>query len=180
MQEPVSSVADPKLKFLSDMVQWLDTWEAMVTDSGRLTNETHKALRLTCSTLVKVSIYCLRELGFSYVLLGKFQTDSLEARFGKYRRLAGTQYHISIRQLYESETKIRLQKMLPLVPATELLGRAQEQATHEEVTQEERNQFSITVDATVIAAKHDQMPAITYIAGYCAHAVLKKLACDAC
>ncbi|XP_040077591.1 uncharacterized protein LOC120849444 [Ixodes scapularis] len=180
MQEPVSSVADPKLKFLSDMVQWLDTWEAMDTDSGRLTNETHKALRLTCSTLVKVSIYCLRELGFSYVLLGKFQTDSLEARFGKYRRLAGTQYHISIRQLYESETKIRLQKMLPLVPATELLGRAQEQATHEEVTQEERNQFSITVDATDIAAKHDQMPAITYIAGYCAHAVLKKLGCDAC
>lgn len=143
----------------------------MDTDSGKLGNDTHKALRLTCYGLVKVSIYCLGGLGLNYVLLGKFQTDSLDARFRKYRRLAGTQDHISIRQLYELETKIRLLKTLLLVPTSEVLGMAQQQATHRKVAQAERNQIKVNVNATDITAKHDQMPTISCIASYCAHAV---------
>lgn len=49
-----------------------------------------------------------------YILLGKFQTDCLEDRFGKYRQLSGAQYHVSIRQVYESERKLRLQNILEL------------------------------------------------------------------
>ncbi|KAH7954522.1 hypothetical protein HPB49_019367 [Dermacentor silvarum] len=42
-------------------------------------------------------------------------TDCLEDRLGKYRQLAGAQYHISIRQIYEVENKVRLQSTLPTV-----------------------------------------------------------------
>ncbi|KAH7976288.1 hypothetical protein HPB52_011005 [Rhipicephalus sanguineus] len=62
----------------------------------------------------KVTRYCIEELGFLYVLLGKFQTDCLEDRFGKYRQLSGARYHASIRQIYESELVLRLQKVLKL------------------------------------------------------------------
>ncbi|KAH7977923.1 hypothetical protein HPB49_003950 [Dermacentor silvarum] len=68
-----------------------------------------------------------------YVLLGKFQTDSLEDRFGRYRQLSGANYNVSIRQIDESETKLRLQKVfelpdidmlcdVPIVSASSLLS----------------------------------------------------------
>lgn len=50
-----------------------------------------------------------------YVLLGKIQTDCLEDRFAKYRQLAVSRYHLSIRQMYECENKLRLQSTLPTV-----------------------------------------------------------------
>ncbi|KAH9383461.1 hypothetical protein HPB48_024970 [Haemaphysalis longicornis] len=62
-------------------------------DTGELTTETHAALRLTCYPLVQLCRYCFEELNFNYVLLGKFQTDSLEERFGQYRRLSGQSRH---------------------------------------------------------------------------------------
>ncbi|XP_049522585.1 uncharacterized protein LOC119449052 [Dermacentor silvarum] len=67
-----------------------------------------------------VTSYCLKELGFKYVLLGKFQSDCLEDRFGRYRQLSGAQYHISIRQMYEAEHKLRLQKVLELPESDEI------------------------------------------------------------
>lgn len=47
----------------------------------------------------------LEESCVNYILLGKSQTDTLEYRFWIYRQLAGDQYNISIRQLYESGKK---------------------------------------------------------------------------
>ncbi|KAH9359824.1 hypothetical protein HPB48_015708 [Haemaphysalis longicornis] len=55
----------------------------------------------------------MEELHFSYGLLGKFQkTDRLEDRFGKYPAVVRGNYHLSIRHIYESEAKLRLQKVL--------------------------------------------------------------------
>jgi len=72
--------------------------------------ETFTALWITCYGLREVADYCLSEFGLYFVLLGKFQTDSLEARFGQYRQ----QYNISLRQVYESEKKLRLLSTLNL------------------------------------------------------------------
>ncbi|KAH9376536.1 hypothetical protein HPB48_006621 [Haemaphysalis longicornis] len=90
MQEPVRGMADMQIEFLSDFVDWLDTWKNVQMDTGRLTSETHSALRLTSYCLIEVSRYCLEELHLEYVLLGKFQTHSLEDRFGRYCRLSGS------------------------------------------------------------------------------------------
>ena len=47
-------------------------------------------------------------------MLGKFQRDSLEARFGQYRQLAGGKYDVSLRQVFECEKKIRILSVLQL------------------------------------------------------------------
>ncbi|CAN7945910.1 unnamed protein product, partial [Ixodes pacificus] len=108
-QEPITSMDVVQVGFLSTFVDWLDTWRNLGTSTGLLTSDTHTALRLTLYALIKLSRYCLEELGFEYILLGKFQTDCLEERFGRYGQLSGSQYHVSIAQVLNSEKKIRLQ-----------------------------------------------------------------------
>lgn len=109
------SERDPKLSFLYDFLDWLEYWKEKQADTCKLTKETHGALHQTTQALIEICRYCFDELHMSFVLLGKFQTDFLEDRFGRYRRLAGSQYHVSIRQLYEGETKLRLQNTLPQI-----------------------------------------------------------------
>lgn len=115
-QQPVLSIDnDPKIAFLHMFLKWLDEWKNKGLDKGTLTKETHAALEHTTYALIELARYSFEELGMSYVLFGKIQTDCLEDRFGKYRQLAGAQYHISIRQIYEVENKLRLQSTLPTV-----------------------------------------------------------------
>ena len=47
-------------------------------------------------TLIK---YLLQECELCYVLLGKFQTDQLESRFGHYRQLSGSNYLVSVQEV---------------------------------------------------------------------------------
>ena len=98
-------------------MEWLCAWEEIPGDYGKLTKETFTALWNTCYGLLEVADYCLSELGLNYVLLGNFQTDCLEARFGQYRQLAGGKYNISLRQIYGSEKKLRLLSTLKLKDA---------------------------------------------------------------
>lgn len=102
------STDDPKVAFLNGFITWLDVWEFYGHDTGVLTQDTLSALRLSAQSLLALAKYCISELHFKYVLLGKVQTDPLESRFGQYRQMAGGQYHISVRQLCETEGRIRL------------------------------------------------------------------------
>lgn len=47
------------------------------------------------------------KLGFNFVLLGQLQSDAIESRFGWFRQLSGANYFISMRQVLESDKKIR-------------------------------------------------------------------------
>lgn len=118
-QEPISAMSCKQIEFLDKFATWLDNWKSRGMQTGTLTNETHSALRQSTYALIEVARYCLDELGFKYVLLGKFQTDALEARFGKYRRLCGSHYNVSITEVFEAETKIRIQNTLLLKDFTD-------------------------------------------------------------
>lgn len=48
LQKPVSCISDAKVKFLSDLLQWLDTWNCLNCNTGALTKETRAVLELTC------------------------------------------------------------------------------------------------------------------------------------
>ena len=54
-----------------------------------------------------MSKYLLENCGFNYVLLGKIQSDMIERRFSRIHQLSGANYYISMRQLQESDKKIR-------------------------------------------------------------------------
>ncbi|KAG0418187.1 hypothetical protein HPB47_005059 [Ixodes persulcatus] len=104
------------------------------------------------------------------------KSDCLEDRFGRYRQLCGAQYHISIRQIYESEHKLRLQKVLELPEFDDISLCARTDVVNAAV-----KQFDVEVTAVDVEKKKEHMlPAITYVAGYCAHAALKKLMCPFC
>ncbi|GFT19597.1 hypothetical protein TNCV_2534731 [Trichonephila clavipes] len=74
---------DDRLTFFSKFVQWLDCWKNLKQNKreGCLSEETFFALRHTVNTIPELIKYLLTEQNFKYVLTGKFQTDSLEARF---------------------------------------------------------------------------------------------------
>ena len=71
------------------------------------TEHTSRALHQTCEAITQMSKYLLENCGFNYVLLGKIQSDMIERRFSRIRQLSGANYYISMRQLQESDRKIR-------------------------------------------------------------------------
>ena len=88
-QQPMHAGSNEPKLFLHSFSHWLSKWETENSSSGRLTKKTFGALKHTTHTLLEIANYCIDELGAEYVPLGKFQTDSPEARFGQYRQLAG-------------------------------------------------------------------------------------------
>jgi hypothetical protein len=187
LQTPITpeNSDDPKLVFLRKMNRWLDTW-----NSGdfphKLTSQTHTALSHTIHGMLEIIQYCFKELKMNYVLLGKFQTDPLEHRFGKYRQLAGGQYHISIRQLYESEERLRIQSLLTLSSRTFGNIPIKSFAEHLDDCHDEQKQWDNSFNPEIILQENDfeqvhhEMPVITYLAGYCCYKILRKIKCEFC
>lgn len=77
-----------------------------------LTPETFTACILTCDALAGIADHLITKHSFSYVLLGKLQSDPLEGRFGVYRQLNGASYFVSIRQVLLAEKKLRVLNLL--------------------------------------------------------------------
>ena len=104
-REPISSCDDFKLHYLEKFAQFIETWYC----SGLpcLSKETCLAVKHTSLALCDIAKYLLSDLGFSYVLLGKFQSDVLESRFGWYRQMCGGNYFISVQQVLQNERKIK-------------------------------------------------------------------------
>jgi hypothetical protein len=46
------------------------------------------------------------------MLLGQFQTGVLERRFGQYRKLSGCNYNVSVKQIIDSEKKLKVTSLL--------------------------------------------------------------------
>ncbi|GFX96679.1 transposable element P transposase [Trichonephila clavipes] len=118
---------------------------------------------------------------------GKIQTDALESRFGKYKTLSGSQYLISIRQLYEVEAKLRIQNFLPLTLVSNTYGQLNLKEIHlEHSCNENPLESSVLHNLNITLSEkdfHDAQPyltVLTYLAGVCARAALKKLKCDFC
>lgn len=111
-RDPILSCDDWKIDFLQEFVKFLNHWEKSQNVQLRLTNETLSAVRQTCSSLVELSKYLIDQCGFQYVLTGKLSSDPVEGRFGWYRQLSGANYYISVRQLFESERKIKTLSLL--------------------------------------------------------------------
>lgn len=103
---PILSVDDFKLDYLRKAVVIFKEWRLSKREG--LSHPTFTAVIQSFSALIELSVYLLERHSFSFVLLGKFQSDPLEARFGYYRQLSGGNFFISCRQLLQAEKKIRL------------------------------------------------------------------------
>ena len=182
-QQPLVSIDNEAKKFLQEFSNWLLKWSEVKNVCGKLTRETFGALMHTTHALLEITEYCLHELGAKYVLLGKFQTDSLESRFGQYRQLAGGKYDVSLRQVYECEKKLRLLSVLKLKLNNvdiNLTDFAVNWDLYDAATSSKNITIPVVITEEDIIAASDSIPVITYIGGYCCYSINKKLNCEEC
>lgn len=89
---------------------WLHAWKNLTelpaeskdsikipVKGGTLSKETHFALTHTTDAILALTQYVFETFKLKYLLLGKFQTDNLEARFGQYRQMSGANYCIAFK-----------------------------------------------------------------------------------
>ena len=139
----------------------------------------------TTSGLIGLAIYLIEEKGFKYVLLGFITSDPIERRFGWYRQLCGANYFLSVRQLLESEKKIRLHvlvhgdlKNISFQEACEILKTSQDpkNVLAEAIQLLSHLSFEFGSEFNV-----DSEGGILYfIAGFLARAEVKRVKCESC
>ncbi|XP_042896693.1 transposable element P transposase [Parasteatoda tepidariorum] len=120
--DPVIGATCHIVQFLEEFCLWLQEWKNLPSPyfakpnsrCGKLSKETLFALLHTTRTLINLITYLFKEHKPSYILLGKFQTDCIEARFGQYRCMSGGNYHIGVSQVLESERKLKLLSLMTL------------------------------------------------------------------
>src|SRR6218665_923363 len=122
--------------------------------------------------------YLLESLDFKYVLTGKFQTDYLEYRFSQYRRLAGTNFHISVREIMECEKKLKLSSILHINSASKgkmsIMKFANDCALEEsdDLMECDTSAFEgVLCDSSLIGISDPEMHVVVFLAGY----ICKKL-----
>uniref|UniRef100_A0A1I8G8N8 THAP-type domain-containing protein n=1 Tax=Macrostomum lignano TaxID=282301 RepID=A0A1I8G8N8_9PLAT len=178
-RDPVRSSLDWKLTYLKEFADFLETWENSKT--AGLTAYTFGAVRQTCRAMAALVQYLLDCCGFSYVLMGKIQSDNIEARFGWIRQLSGGNYFISMRQLTDSDKKIKAISLLKYsgltvkdidcaLQQTSRLDQGQLKLA-EEIHSELLYNFTPEKSDLVI---------IYYVCGFCARSLVRTKKCESC
>ena len=182
---PITNEKDKNLIFLTNFSQWIKDWKTHSKHQS-LTNETTLALVQTTSSMPELSRYVLKHCGFDYFLTGQAQSDDIEKRFGLYRKLSGTNFFISERQLLEGEKKVRL---LNLLKFTKL---SVSEIKTEFSTFEAGKSMKEMAETLILLDLLDKCPsqscsidsgdanATFYIAGYLSRKISKKLQCVGC
>ena len=125
----------------------------------------------------------MNDCGFKYVLLGYIQSDTIEIRFGHIRQLSGANYFISMRQLYESDRKLRT---LSLLKYSQISLKEIEDASK---TGEERTAIQEVIfraESVYAGMSFNIMPtendvSVTfYVTGYCCRSLAKSNRCYSC
>jgi len=176
--DPVRSSLDWKLDFLRQCSEFLQRWE----DSKQpgLTTQTFLALRHTCLALADCAAYLLDHRGMNYILLGHLQSDAIERRFGWLRQLSGANYYISVRQVIESDRKIRA---LSLLKFSGLSLSDIDAAIQCDVSQSSDDDIADTIVEALqfhIFPSANDANVIFYVAGYLARSVVRTTKCQNC
>ena len=181
--DPVRSSTDWKINFLRQFAEFLQQWEN--SKKPGLTRETFLALRHTCLALADCASHLLDHHGFSYILLGQLQSDAIESRFGWFRQLSGANYYISMRQVLESDTKIRALSLLKFSKIS--LCEIDDAILSSEPRQENSaSGEDITADAITARLQLQKYPSasdanvIFYVAGYLGRSVVRSTKCEHC
>lgn len=139
----------------------------------------------TLKTFSAMIEYLLNTEKFHYVLPGRFQTDNLELRFSQYRQLSGGNYNVSVRQIMESEKKLKLIGLLHLKSAkcgTFCLREFSAEMGESEVTASSIPLPFQTIfdECSTIMVIDQDLPSVVFIAGYIAHKLVTGLSCHIC
>uniref|UniRef100_L7M0C7 Uncharacterized protein n=1 Tax=Rhipicephalus pulchellus TaxID=72859 RepID=L7M0C7_RHIPC len=99
---------------------------------------------------------------------------SLAASYDDQISVLVLRYHVSIRQIYEVENKLRLQSTLPTVSTGQHWESVRKQVVALLPT------CNIVVTSEALTKVQDVLPVLVYVAGYAVYVPLKKLNCARC
>ena len=148
-----------------------------------LTKKIFLALKQTCQAIAGLAKYLFNSCGFNYVLLGKIQSDTIEKRFGHIRQLSGANYYISMRQLLESDRKLRT---LSLLKYSRISVKEIDQAAKEAHNPELKEGVTAKSESLYnnlqfkIAPTENDLAVIYYVTGYCCKSLVRSNRCDQC
>ena len=146
-----------------------------------MTKETFLAIRQSCQAIVGLSRYLINECGFKYILLGKIQSDNIESRFGHIRQLSGANYYLSMRQLLESNRKLRALSLIKYskisVNQINEAAKTANNATQEVMSKAESLYGDLSLN---IFPTKDDATVIFYVTGYCCRSLVRSNKCDKC
>ena len=114
ISRPSSNFQDERFSFLACVVFWLEAWQALPKNMGKLSKQTFISFKHACTVLPQITIHLTRHCGFTYLLSSFLQTDPLEHYFGLYRMMSGSNYHISYLQILETERRLKLSDILKI------------------------------------------------------------------
>ena len=164
------------LNFLKAMNTWLTKWETF-TRFG-LSKQTFSALMQTNNVISDLSSDLLSE-GYKFVLKGRMQTDSLERRSSHYRQMSGGRFLVSLNEVINSESIIKMKSLLQHELEISALTTQSNQEYDEGILQEHILKLqSINYEHLVLSEKSLQV--VAYISGYISHRLLKDGSCSDC
>lgn len=201
--KPIFDLNDENYVFLKKFLNWLNKWNDITVQgeennrpkrNGKLTKYTQAALAHTIKSLIELIEVLKSSMNFHYILLGKFQTDDLEERFGLYRQMSGACYHISVKQVLESEKKLKTLSIIKAfsskhaeIPIRDMfiaedgmcLNEVDDTDTFSEIN--ELMQFEdISYDIESVSLNKSDLLGLVYIGGYICNSILKHNTCSSC
>jgi hypothetical protein len=183
-RQPIREPTDENLLYLLEFAAWVKEWRGQTKLS--LTKETTTAVHQTCTALVELARHMLTDRQFQYVLLGQFQSDAIEQRFGWYRQLSGANYYVSVRQVLEAEKSIRVRSLIKLskMDINEAKSAMAEAAEDQEIVLRAKMVELLSAldgdELTVECKDPGDQNIIFYIAGFIARSITKNSKCQDC
>ena len=174
---------DDRFAFLTQIVFWLEAWQALAPDFGKLTKQTFTSFRHACISLQEITNYLTGCCGFDYLLTSFLQTDPLEHHFGYYRMMSGSNYHISYLQILETERRIKVSSILSMFSSQHLSSQQSIRTFIQSFSSPScniNNQFCLEPflngipDLSTIHCSSQVIQSLAFIAGYSTHQYLKR------
>ena len=166
------------LQKVSDLLEkWQTSRRAGFTDpTFTAWIQTLRALSCLCSDL-------LNNCDFKYVLTGKLLSDPLEARFGCYRQMSGANYLLSVKQLFESEKKIRV--LNKLVDLKNALDNDFDVPEHFPCFMQNCSTENVLINelhevCSIEEASREEQNIVFYVAGFIGRSISRRNHCDNC
>ena len=170
---PFYSVTDERLSKFKDYVNFFLSWR--LSKLPGFSKETFIAIENVCSVIPQIICDLLNEHNFAFVLPGTLQSDPLESRFGRYRQMSGGNFFISVKQIIESEKKIKLASLLKHSGVS--LDRIT--ASDDVIDEHDANVFDLDFSAD-FEMSEPELQIVYFVAGYCARRLTDKLHCEDC
>ena len=183
---PFYNITDKRLEWMSEFALWIKRGKEYnnKNEEGFLTKDTYLSLSHTVTILIHLIHYLLKDCDVSYVPLGKFQTDNYKSRFGNYRQLSGSNYLVSVKEVLQSEKKLKVKSMLNFFSSTKGTITIRDYLINfsDEKKQWCDNNFVDSFPYSNISKqnKMDDLAPLLLVSGYVAHKSISQISCEDC